>query len=162
MGQRHKGMCIDRTDSRLGYDERGSKWRPLRSSVVLWAGLLAWLCVGFPARALEIVPQNVNRLAVYGVGSDFGRSLAPNQLVFNVTGAFEIATTFSSIEFSVRRDCSDFGARTNAWVYVEFQDGSVEVYELFGMWTHFSRVGQRGSCYYVGLPGQELFLDAEQ
>ena len=145
--------------------ERGSKGRRVRRAIpdAHWvAGLLVCLCVGIPAHALEIVPQNVKRLAVYGVASDFGQDLPPNQLVFNVTRVSEIAAMISSIDFGVQRDCSDLGARTNARVYVEFQDRSVEVYELYGMRSHFGKVGLRGSCYYVSPAGQLLFSETEQ
>jgi hypothetical protein len=51
---------------------------------------------------------------------------------------------------------------TDAYVYIKFKDGSIEVYDLFGLWSHISKVGLQGSCYFVSVSGQTLFENNAQ
>ena len=111
---------------------------------------------------LMIESSNVQGIAIYGQSSNFGEGLKPNQLIFNVTNSSTISSMISSIEFSEERDCSTLGARTNAYVYIKFNDNSIEVYDLFGMYSHLSKVGLRGSCHYVSEQGQSLFENNAQ
>jgi len=130
------------------------------SRVVLLISLLLFLTDN--ADCLTIYSQNIQSMAIYGEASGFGIGLQPNQIVFNVTDPSLISNLISSIEFSVERDCSALGAKTNAYVYIKFKDGSIEVYDLFGLWSHISKVGLQGSCYFVSESGQTLFENNAQ
>ena len=117
---------------------------------------------GRDANGLMIDPKNVQEIAIYGQASGFGEGLKPNQLIFNVTDSSTVSSMIASIEFSEERNCSTLGARTNAYVYIKFNDNSIEVYDLFGMYSHLSKVGLRGSCHYVSEQGQSLFENNAQ
>lgn len=114
------------------------------------------------ADCLTINSQNVQSMAIYGSSSGFGIGLQPNQIVFNITDPSLISNLISSIEFSVERDCSAMGSITEAYVYIKFKDGSQEVYDLFALWSHISKVGLQGSCYFVSEGGQTLFENNAQ
>jgi len=130
------------------------------SRVVLLISLLLFMTDN--AYCLMIDSQNVQAMAIYGETSGFGIGLQPNQIVFNVTNASLIASLISSVEFSVERDCSGMLSLTDAYVYIKFKDGSIEVYDLFGLWSHISKVGLQGSCYFVSVSGQTLFENNAQ
>lgn len=126
-----------------------------RLCFVLFLGL--FLCQSGSVHGFTIDPQNIQAIAIYGKVSGFGKGLQPNQIAFKVADPSVIGSMISSIEFSVERDCSTLGARTNAYIYIKFSDNSVEVYDLFNMWSHISKMGLRGSCYFVSEEGQTLF-----
>lgn len=86
------------------------------SDTVLWMSLA--LLLTEKADGLTINPQNVQAMAIYGEASGFGVGLQTNQIVFNVTDSSLISTMISAIEFSVERDCSSLGSKTNAYVYI--------------------------------------------
>jgi len=115
------------------------------------------MCQSGNVYSLMIDAQNVQAIAIYGESSDFGEGLSPNQLIFNVTNPIVVEEMILSIEFSTERDCLNIGARTDAHVYIKFNDDSIEVYDLFGSWSHLSKVGMRGSCYYISEQGRILF-----
>ena len=124
--------------------------------------LLRLLFLAGEASCLSINSQDVQAIAIYGGTSGFGIGLQPNQIVFNVTDPSLIASLISSIEFSVERDCSSLGSETDAYVYIKFKNGCTEVYETFGLWSHFSKMGFWGSCYFVSEAGQALFENNAQ
>ena len=133
------------------------------SRVVLLISLVLFLSfLSNNAYCLMIESQNVQAMAIYGETSGFGIGLQPNQIVFNVTDPSLIASLISSIEFSVERDCLGMGSLTDAYVYIKFKDGSMEVYDLFGLWSHISKVGLWASCYFVSEEGQTLFENNAQ
>jgi len=115
------------------------------------------LCFSTNSDALMINATNIKEIAIYGSSSGFGKSLYPATLVFNVTNSSTISSMISSIEFSTERDCSTLGAASNAYVYIKYSDNTIELYELFGMYSHISKVGVRGSCYYISASGQTSF-----
>jgi hypothetical protein len=106
---------------------------------------------------LSIDPQQVQAIAIYGEVSNFGTDLPLNQLNFSITDPSLIASLIASIEFTTERDCSEHGSVTQAYVYVKYVNGCVEVYELFALWSHFCKVGFWGSCYFVTESGQLSF-----
>ena len=106
---------------------------------------------------LTINPQQVQALAIYGEASNFGEELPLNQINFNITDPALIASLINSIEFTTERDCSQHGSVTQAYVYVKYVNGCIEVYELLALWSHFCKAGFWGSCYFVSESGQLLF-----
>ena len=63
----------------------------------------------------------------------------------------------ASIEFSVERNCATLGSSSNVFLYIKYNDGAIEIYDVFGMWSHMSKAGMRGSCYYIAQQGRTLF-----
>ena len=107
--------------------------------------------------ALMINAQDIKEIAIYGQSSDYGWNLHPDKLVFNVTNPTTIGNMIASIEFSVERNCATLGSSSNAFLYIKYNDGSIEIYDVFGMWSHMSKAGMRGSCYYISQQGRSLF-----
>ena len=107
--------------------------------------------------ALSINPQNVQALAIYGGQSNFGTGLQPNAVSFTITDPVLINDLLSGINFSEELYCETMLARKNATVYLKFKDGSVEFYDLFGSWSHFSKDSFRASCYFISETAQVLF-----
>jgi len=109
--------------------------------------------------AMNISASNVQAMAVYGESSHFGIGLlnTPGGIQYNITASADISALLSTIEFSTVRDCNAMGARTSAYVYIKYKDGTTETYDLFGAWRHFSRAGLRGICFFVSPAGQALF-----
>lgn len=99
----------------------------------------------------------IKEISIYGQSSGYGQSLYPGSLVFNVTNTSTISSMISSIEFSTERDCSAMGATSNARMYIKFADTTIEIYDLFGLYSHISKLGLWGSCYYISEQGQSLF-----
>jgi len=124
--------------------------------------LLAIVSLSTEADCLTIDPSNVQAIAVYGKASHYGIGLEPGQIIFNVTDPSLITTLITSIDYSREMDCSGLGAQSNARVYIRFKDGSVETYDLFGMWRCFSKLGLQGGCYLVSGEGQTLFKNNAQ
>ena len=106
---------------------------------------------------LIINSSDVKEIAIYGLTSYLGTDLQPNQLVFNVTSPTTISDMIASIEFSIERDCATLVSSSNVFLYIKFNDGSIEIYDVFGMWSHMSKAGMRGSCYYIPQQGRTLF-----
>jgi len=115
------------------------------------------MCQSGNVYGLVINATDIKEIAVYGWESYYGKDLTPDQLMFNVTNPVVIEEMLLSIEFSTERDCSKLGAITDAHLYIKFTDNSIEAYDLFGSWSHLSKVGMRGSCYYISEQGQTLF-----
>lgn len=139
--------------------------RPKRGDAVrvFCAALFASLLfLADDASCLSINSQDVQAMAIYGRTSGFGIGLQPNQIVFNLTDPSLIANLISSIEFSLERDCSSLASRTDAYVYIKFKNGCIEVYELLGLWSHFCKLGFWGCCYFVSEGGQTLFENNAQ
>jgi len=103
------------------------------------------------------IASNIKEIAIYGGSSNYGKSLYPGSLVFNVTSSTTISNIVSSIEFSTERDCSAMGAICNARVYIKYNDNTIEIYDLFGSNSHISKLGIQGSCYHISASGQSLF-----
>jgi hypothetical protein len=114
------------------------------------------------ARAMNISASNVQAIAIYGRSSNFGIGLTPAQLQYNIAAPADISTLLSAIDFSTVRDCIGLLSQTNAYVYIKYKDGATEIYDLFGTWDHFSKVGLRGSCFFVSPAGQALFENYAQ
>ena len=127
---------------------------------VLLIGLLLFL--NNEASCLMISPQNVQAIAIYRIASYLALNPQPNQIVFNVTDSSLINSLVSSIDFSIERDCSEMGALAEEIVCFKFNDGSIQVYALFGKWSHFSKVGFWGSCYFVSATGRTLYQNNAQ
>jgi hypothetical protein len=106
---------------------------------------------------MNIPPQKVQSMAIYGEGKKFGEDLVLSQIVFNISDPTLITELLSSIEFSTERNCSTRGSGTDAYVYVKYVNGCIEVYELFSSWSHFCKAGFAGSCYFVSESGQAAF-----
>ena len=137
--------------------------RRLVRSLCFVIGLTLAFVQGERSHGLTINPQNVQAMAIYGTASGVVQTgLTPAQIVFNVTSPSVIASLISAIEFSVERDCSAMGALIDAVVYVRFNDGAIEIYELFSTWYHFSKLGFRQSCYYVAPSAHSLFQSNAQ
>jgi hypothetical protein len=100
---------------------------------------------------------DIKEIAVYGWDSYYGKDPPPDQLVFNITNPTTISDMIASIEFSVERSCATLGSSSNAFLYIKYNDGSIEMYDVFGMWSHMSKAGMRGSCYYISQQGRTLF-----
>jgi len=115
------------------------------------------MCQSGNAYGLMINAQDIKEIAIYGQSSGYGWNLHPDKLVFNVTDPSVISSMISSIEFSTERVCSALGSASSAFVYIKFNDNSIEVYDLVGLWSHISKLGMRGSCYYISEQGQTLF-----
>lgn len=128
--------------------------------VVLYGGFS--LCQGMDAYAFAIDAKNVKEIAIYGQASDLGKGLEPDQLVFNVTDPATISDMIASIEFSEELDCSGLGSLANAYVYIKYNDSSIEIYDVLGLYSHVSKVGMRGSCYYIAEQGRSLFENNTQ
>jgi len=96
----------------------------------------------------------IKEIAIYGHAAGFGTSLYPGSIVFNVTSSATISSMISSIEFSTERDCSTLGAASNARMYIKYTDNTIEIYDLFGTYSHISKLRTRGSCYYISASGQ--------
>jgi hypothetical protein len=122
--------------------------------------LLAFIILlGYPnkqATALILIPQNIQAMAVYGPNSNYGIGLASN-INFNITDPVVISNLISSIEFSVERDCSTIAGISGAYVYIKFKNGVIDVYDLLDVFSHFSKVGINGSCYFISETGQAWF-----
>ena len=110
-----------------------------------------------PAGAFELNPANVPRLAIYAATATSPRILAPNAIVFDVTQPATIASLLSSIDFATPRDCSDVGALDDAILYVQFNDASIEVYQLFGAYEYIAKVGFSRGCWSIDEAGRSLF-----
>ena len=128
--------------------------------IVLYAGFS--LCHGRDAYAFTIDAKNVKEIALYGQASDFGKGLEPDQLVFNVTDPATISDMIAAIQFSEELDCSGLGSHANAYVYIKYNDSSIEIYDFFGLYSHVSKLGMRGSCYYITEQGRSLFENNTQ
>ena len=115
------------------------------------------MCQSGNAYGLMIHATDVMEIAIYGRTSFFGKDLQPNQLVFNVSNPTTISDMIASIEFLVERNCATLGSSSNAFIYIKYNDGSIEIYDVFGMWSHVSKAGMRGSCYYITQQGRTLF-----
>jgi hypothetical protein len=115
------------------------------------------VCQQGNVHALMINTADVKEIAIYGWGSYYGKDLPPDPLVFNVTNPTTISDMIASIEFSVERNCATLGSSSNAFLYIKYNDGSIEIYDVFGMWSHMSKAGMRGSCYYISEQGRTLF-----
>ena len=115
------------------------------------------VCQSGNVHGLMINANDVNEIAIYGRTSYFGKDLQPNQLVFNVSNPTTISDMIASIEFLVERNCATLGSSSNAFIYIKYNDGSIEIYDVFGMWSHVSKAGMRGSCYYITQQGRTLF-----
>ncbi len=107
--------------------------------------------------ALMIKTSDVKEIAIYGRDSYYGKNLQSDQLVFNITSPTTIGDMIASIEFSVERYCATLGSSSNAFLYIKYNDGSIEIYDVFGLWSHISKAGMRGSCYYISQEGRTLF-----
>ncbi|MBI5584331.1 MAG: hypothetical protein HY892_10935 [Deltaproteobacteria bacterium] len=131
---------------------------------LLFIGLVL-VCFGVytenPASALLLKPQNVQAMAVYGINTNYGIGLL-SSINFDITDPPTIAELINAIDFSVERDCSTMLAQSSAYVYLKFTDGTIEVYDLFGLWSHISKAGLRGSCYFVSETGQNLYENKSQ
>lgn len=125
--------------------------------VFVVALLLAVTAVSWPAHAFELNPANVQRLAVYAASATSPRILAPNAIVFDVTQPATIASLLSSIDFATPRDCSDLGALDDAVLYVQFNDSSIEVYQLFGAYEYIAKVGFSRGCWAINAAGRSQF-----
>ena len=114
--------------------------------------------------AMNISASNVQAIAVYGESSNFGIGLlnTPGGIQYNITASADISNLLSSIEFSTVRDCNAMGARTSAYVYIKYKDGTTETYDLFCAWDSISKVGLRGICFFVSPAGQALFENYAQ
>jgi hypothetical protein len=134
----------------MGWCRRGGAL----ASTLLLAAVLAG---AMPARAFELSPANVQRLAIYAASSTRPRILEPNAIVFDVTQPATIASLLSAIDFATPRDCSDLGALEDAILYVQFNDGSIEVYQLLGAYEHIAKVGFSRGCYAIDETGRALF-----
>ena len=128
---------------------------------ILVVGSLFCFCFSlFPSinsYALMIDATKIKEISIYGHSSGYGESLYPGSLVFNVTSTSTISSMISSIEFSTERDCTTLGAASNARMYIKYTDNTIEIYDLFGMYSHISKLRTRGSCYYISASGQTLF-----
>lgn len=126
---------------------------------VLYVTLLTSLLLSLSkdTSCLMISSQNIQAMAIYRMTSNLVVDQQPSQIVFNVTDSSLINSLVSSIDFTIERDCSKMGALAEAIVYFKFNDGSIEVYALFGKWSHISKVGLSGSCYVVSSTGRMLF-----
>lgn len=139
----------------------------LNRGFVIWGllfvlyGVFSLYC-GSNAYGFNIDAKNVKEIALYGQASDFGKGLEPDQLVFNVKDLATISDMIASIEFSEELDCSGLGSLANAYVYIKYNDSSIEIYDFFGLYSHVSKVGMRGSCYYIAEQGRSLFENNTQ
>lgn len=139
----------------------------LNRGFVIWGllfvlyGVFSLYC-GSNAYGFTIDAKNVKEIALYGQASDFGKGLEPDQLVFNVKDLATISDMIASIEFSEELDCSGLGSLANAYVYIKYNDSSIEIYDFFGLYSHVSKVGMRGSCYYIAEQGRSLFENNTQ
>lgn len=139
----------------------------LNRGFVIWSllfvlyGVFSLYC-GSNAYGFTIDAKNVKEIALYGQASDFGKGLEPDQLVFNVKDLATISDMIASIEFSEELDCSGLGSLANAYVYIKYNDSSIEIYDFFGLYSHVSKVGMRGSCYYIAEQGRSLFENNTQ
>ena len=131
-------------------------------SVYLIFSISVILCQAENIHGFTIDPLNVKAIAIYGKASGFGKDVQPDSLLFTVTDSSLISSLISSIESAVDRDCSGLGAQLNAWVFIKYNDDTIEVWELFDMWSHISKVGLWGTCYYVSQEGRTLFADNVQ
>ncbi len=128
--------------------------------VVIYGGCS--LCLGSDAYGFTIDAKNVKEIALYGQASDFGKGLESDQLLFNVTDPATISDMIASIQFSDELDCSGLGSLANAYVYIKYNDSSIEIYDVLGLYSHVSKVGMRGSCYYIAEQGRSLFENNTQ
>ncbi len=118
---------------------------------------LSFLCQSRDTYGITLDPQNVKEIAIYTSLPGVVRYLEPDQINFNITDPLVITSMVSSVEFSTERNCSDIGALADGIVYVKFKNDSIEVYDLFGRWSHLSKIGMWGSCHYVSEQGRALF-----
>ena len=130
------------------------------SYVALMTSLLLFLSDNVDC--LMIDPQNVQAIAIYKLPSNLVIDIQPNEIVFNVNDSHTINSLITSISFSLERDCSEMGALADAVVFFKFTDNTIAAYTLFGAWSHFSKGGLRGSCYFVSEEGRILFRNNAQ
>lgn len=111
---------------------------------------------GPEAAGMYINPDRVQEIAIYQAPFSAPVDTPPSQIDFNLAEPSVIEEAIASIDFSVERTCSDLSSLIDGVVYIRFDDDSVEVYELLALWSHFSKFGTRGSCFWVADRGQEL------
>lgn len=106
--------------------------------------------------------SNIQEMAIYKMTPGTAHYFEPSKIVFNVTSSSVISNLISSIDFSVERDCSEVGSLPAAFVYLKFKDSNIDLYELFSGWSHISKTGLRGNCYYISEQGRTLFQSNAQ
>ena len=109
------------------------------------------------ADALTLNASNIQEMAIYKDSPTLTKYLEPGKIVFNVTSATVISNLISTITFTTEYDCSDVGSLANCIIYIKFQDGNIELYDLFSEWSYISKLGLRGSCYSISDQGRTLF-----
>jgi len=107
-------------------------------------------------------PTPILTMAIYEATADTSDELPPDQVNFDITDPALIGPLITSIDFSEDLDCSRIKAKNNAYVYIKFQDNSVEVYHILMLWSHFCEKDLRDICFYISESGQELFQQYAQ
>lgn len=102
-------------------------------------------------------PSAIERVAVYQAVQGASDNIPDDQVNFNVTDKTLINAMFTGIESDILRDCSLMEAKNSAFVYVKLYNGTVHVYHLFHMYSHFAKKNDRGNCFYVNPSARGLF-----
>jgi len=131
--------------------------RGLYSRLFLGLAILL-LMVTFSTLNADVAnPDSVVAMAIYRATVDTRDDWPDSMVSYNVTDRDTINAMLTGIEGDTLRDCSDFKADDDAYIYIKYSNQTRRVYHLFLRWTHFSFAGHRENCYYVEPASQELF-----
>lgn len=133
-----------------------------RTAMAMGLAFVLFLASTGSVLALRIAPQNVLAIAVYDPNLGQVHTLAPDQIVYNITSPSLISTVLQGIDFAHELDCSDIGSLPNALVFIRFQDGSVGRYQVANAWSDFSAYGFSSCCFAVSPEAQAVLRQSAQ
>ena len=135
---------------------------PKRSAMIIGLAFVLFLSSTGSVYALRIASQNVQAIAVYDPTRGQVHTLAPEQIVYNITSPSLISMLIEGIDFVHELDCSDIGSLPNALVFISFKDGSVGRYQVVNLWSNFSAYGFSSCCFAVSPEAQTLLHQSAQ
>lgn len=129
---------------------------------ILMLTILIFAMTGLSASRAEIPdPADVLEMGIYFASDSTSDDWSDGIVVYNVVDPDTIAAMLYGIE-PVLRDCSDMGAKDDAYIYVKFTDMSRTVYRIFGDWSHFSADHRRDDCHWVTPGVRALYIRHSQ
>ncbi|MCK4235947.1 MAG: hypothetical protein KAX38_02435 [Candidatus Krumholzibacteria bacterium] len=114
--------------------------------------------IGFSTSSAQVPdPADVMEMAIYRASVNTSYEWPEGMVNFDITDPDTINALLTGIESDTLRNCKLIKADNDAYIYIKFQDGTVSVYHLFFLWSHFAAMQDREHCYYVYSENRERY-----